>query len=100
MTKKITLAVNEVPIDLDYFVETYLDHVAGGIIGSLQGTGEIEELNLTIDNEGQVRIDLNNCNVELKVFPVEIIRETLFGLVKPLKGVSGEVATMEINIIH
>jgi hypothetical protein len=98
MTKKITLSVNGMPIDLDYFVESYIDHVVGGIISSLQNTGEINELQLTIDNEGQVQINLNNSDVELKYFPIEIIRTTLFGLVTPLKGVSGEITALELNI--
>ena len=98
MTRKVSLAVNDVPINLDYFVESYIDHVVGGIIGSLHDTGEIETLDLSIDNDGQVAVYLNNADVPLKYFPVEIIRSTILGMIAPLKGVEGEVNRVELNI--
>lgn len=98
MARNVTLTVNNMPITLDYFVSGYLDSVTGGIIASLHDTGEIEELNLTIDNEGQVTITLNGADISLKYFPIDIIRSTVFGMVTPLKGVEGEVNTLEITI--
>jgi hypothetical protein len=98
MAKKVSLSVNEMPINLDYFVESYLEHVVSGIIGSLHDTGEIETLQLNIDNEGQVEINLNNADVPLKYFPVEIIRSTIFGMIAPLKGVEGEINRVEITV--
>ena len=97
MTRQISLSVNDVPVELDYFVQEYLDHVVGGIVGSLKDTGEIETLELSIDNEGQVAINLNGTDVPLKYFPNDIIRSTILGMVSPLKGV-GEVDRLEINI--
>jgi len=98
MARKVSLSVNNVPINLDYFVTQYLDSVAGGIIASLHDTGEIEELELTLDNTGDVKISLNNSDIPLKEFPIEIIRSTLLGMVAPLKGVNPEVNTLEISI--
>ena len=98
MTRRVSLSVNDMPIDLDYFVENYLDHVAGGIISSLKDTGEIQNLELTIDNEGQVTITLNGADVPLKYFPIEIIKSTIEGMVAPLKGVEGPVNTLQLNI--
>jgi hypothetical protein len=69
MTRQISLYVNNFPVNLDYFVENYIDHVAGGIVASLKDTGEIESLELNIDNEGQVTMNLNNADVPLKYFP-------------------------------
>ena len=86
MTRQISLTVNDAPINLDYFVAGYLDHVAGGIVGSLKDTGEIETLELTVDNAG-VTINLNGAAVPLTAFPVQIIRSTLSGVLAPLKGV-------------
>lgn len=97
MTRKVSLAVNNIPINVDYYVEGYIDHVVGGIIASLKDTGEIESLELNIDNEGQVTIMLNNVDVPLKDFPNEIIRNTILGMVSTLKGV-GEVNTLEMTI--
>lgn len=98
MTRKITLSVNNTPIDLDYFVAGYLDRVVGGIIESLRDTGEISTLKLKIDNAGQVAINLNGSDVPLTPFPVEIIRSTVFGVVAPLKGVAASVENLELDI--
>ena len=94
MARTVNLLVNDVPIELDYFVHGYLDHVVGGIIGSLRDTGEIEELELDIDNEGQVTINLNNADVPIKYFPNEIIKSTIMGIITPLRGVN------EVNRLH
>ena len=53
---------------------------------------------LAIDNEGQVTINLNNADVPLKYFPVEIIRSTVLGMVSTLKGAEGEINRLEITI--
>lgn len=100
MARNVTLAVNNVPVNLDYFVSEYIDSVVGGIITSLHDTGEIDSLELAIDNEGQVSITLNNSDVPLKYFPNDIIRSTIFGMVAPLKGVASleDIDTLEINI--
>lgn len=97
MTRQISLSVNDVPIKLDYFVQDYIDHVVGGIVASLKDTGEIEDLELSIDNEGQVAINLNGADIPLSYFPVEIIRSTILGMVSTLKGV-GEVNRLEMTI--
>ncbi len=97
MTRQVSLSVNDVPINLDYFVQDYVDHVVGGIVASLKDTGEIENLVLSIDNEGQVAINLNGADVPLSYFPNEIIRSTILGMVSTLKGV-GEVNRLELTI--
>jgi formate dehydrogenase assembly factor FdhD len=100
MTREVNLTVNNTPIKLDYFVAGYLDHVTGGIIGSLKGTGEIKKIKLTIDEKGQVKIILNNTNVPLNYFVEEIVRSTITGVVAPLKGVDKDKAlsSLELNI--
>jgi hypothetical protein len=98
LSERTTLSVNDVPVKLDYFVEGYIYHVVSGILGSLRDTDEIKSLSLNIDNEGQVTIQLNGSEIELKYFPVEIIRSTIMGAIAPLKGVEGEVDRVEITI--
>lgn len=100
MARNVTLSVNNVPVNLDYFVSEYIDSVVGGIVASLHDTGEIESLELAIDNEGQVSITLNNSDVPLKYFPNDIIKSTVFGMVAPLKGVESvdDIDTLEITI--
>ncbi len=100
MTRQISLTVNDILINLDYFVAGYLDHVTGGIINSLKGTGEIKTLKLTIDKKGQVKIRLNNADMPLNYFVEEIVRSTLTGMIAPLKGVDKDKAlqSLELNI--
>ena len=98
MASDVSLTVNNVPVNLDYFVSEYIESVAGGIIASLHDTGEIDDLCLTIDNQGQVAITLNNSDIPLKAFPMEIIKGTLEGMVATLKGVDGVINTLEITI--
>jgi len=97
MTRGVRLSVNDVPINLDYFVEGFIDHVVGGILASLKDTGEIENLELSIDNDSQVAISLNGNAVPLKYFPNEIIISTILGMVSTLKGVD-EVNRLQISI--
>ena len=98
MTRKISLSVNDTPINLDYFVAGYLDHVAGGIISSLKGTGEIKNLELNIDKDGVVTVNLNGADVPLGYFATEIVKSTVAGMVTPLKGVAGSIDKLELKI--
>ena len=98
MARNVTLSVNNVPINLDYFVTEYIDSVVGGIVASLHDTGEINSLELALDNDGQVSITLNNSDVPLKYFPNDIIKSTILGMVTPLKGVESAIDTLEITI--
>ncbi|MEE8318101.1 MAG: hypothetical protein V3R92_02660 [Dehalococcoidales bacterium] len=86
MTRQITLRVNENPINLDYFVEGFVDHTVSGIIAALKGTGEIVYLDVAIDREN-VSVILNGADVPVNLFASKIIRNTLTGLVSSLKGV-------------
>lgn len=98
MTRQVRLSVNDMPVNLDYFVENYIDHVVGGIVASLKDTGGINTLEIAIDNEGQVTINLNGAEVPLKYFPVEIIKSTIEGIVSPLKGVDSVINNLDISI--
>ena len=98
MSRKTNLTVNNIPLKLDYFVEGYVYHVAGGIIASLRDTGAIKNLELTVDNADHVKIILNGTEVSLKPFPEEIIRSTLGGMVASLKGVKDTLDTLELKI--
>jgi len=54
-------------------------------------------LELSIDNEGQVTINLDNSEVLIKYLPNEIIKSTILGIVTPLRGVS-EVGRLQLSI--
>jgi formate dehydrogenase assembly factor FdhD len=98
VTRKITLSVNDTPINLDYFVAGYLDHVTGGIVTSLKGIGEIKKIELNIDEDEIVTIELNGADIPLNFFTTEIIRNTVTGMVTPLKGVTGPINKLELKI--
>jgi hypothetical protein len=98
LSRKTSLTVNKIPIKLDFFVEGYVYHVAGGIIASLKDTGPMKTLMLTIDNEGEVKINLNGGAVPCNPFVTQIIRSTLAGMVSTLKGVDSELKTLELKI--
>ncbi len=101
MTRQIKLTVNDKPIELDYFVAGYIDHVTGGILESLHDTAPIKTLKLTIGGkEGQVKISLNNANLPVNYFVEEIVKSTYAGILKPLKGVDKDapLTSMELDI--
>lgn len=95
-TMQVSLSVNDVPIALDYFVQGFIDHVVGGILAALEGTGEIKTLDLSIEGD-EVTINLNDAVVPVNPFVTEITRNTVVGMVSSLKGVS-QIDRLKINI--
>ena len=95
-SRQLSLSVNDAPIKLDYFVRDFIDHVLGGILAGLEGTGEIESLDVSIEGD-KVTINLNNAVVPINPFVNKIIRNTIVGMVSSLKGVS-EINRMNINV--
>ncbi len=96
MTRQISLSVNEVPISLDYFVQGFIDHTVSGMLAALEGTGEMERLELTID-KGQVTINLNDAPVPINSFVNKTIGNTITGMLSSLKGV-GQIDRVKLNI--
>ena len=96
MTRELSLSVNDAPIETDYFVEGFIDHVTGGIVASLEGTGEIKNLDVSIEGD-KVTINLNNALVPINPFVTKFIRNTVVGMVSSLGGV-GEIDKMHIGI--
>ena len=95
-SRQVSLSVNDVPIELDYFVQRFIDHTVGGILAALEDTGEIGSLALSIDGD-KVTINLNNAPVPTNLFVNKIIRNTIAGMVSPLKGVN-EINRVNISI--
>jgi len=96
MTRELSLLVNDAPIALDYFAQGFIDHTLGGILAALEGTGEIETLNVAIEDD-KVTINLNNAVVPINPFVNKIIRNTIVGMVSSLKGVS-QINKMNISL--
>jgi len=96
MTRAVNLLVNDVPITLDYFIQGFIDHVMGGVLAALEGTGEVNSLDVSIEGD-QVTINLNNAAVSLNRFVNEITRNIVIGIVSSLKGVN-EINKVNISI--
>lgn len=88
MSEQIKLMVNDAPIKLKYFTEAFIVHVISGILESLKGTSEIENLELSIGEDRQVIINLNDTVVPVSPFANKIITDTITGMVSTLKGAS------------
>lgn len=97
-SRQVSLSVNETPIALDDFVQGYIDHVVGGILASLKGTGAMKRVDLSIEGD-QVSIVLNNAAVSLNSFVSQIIRNTMVGVVSSLRGVD-TIERMQVSIIR
>jgi len=93
---QVSLSVNDATIALDDFVRGYIDHVVGGILASLKGTGEIKSVDLTIEAD-QVSIVLNTAVVPLNPFATRIIHNTLAGMISSLQGVH-QMERMQLTI--
>jgi hypothetical protein len=93
---QVSLSVNDAPIALDDFVQGYIDHVVGGILASLKGTGALKKVDLTIEGD-QVSIVLNNAAVPLNPFATRIIHNTMMGMISSLQGVH-KIDRMQLNI--
>jgi len=96
--RKVSLSVNNKPIILEEFVEGYVYHITGGILASLKDTGAFKTMALDIDDTGDVKITVNGKDVRLSFFPVELVRNTLAGMVANFKGVDGKLKTLALRI--
>ncbi len=97
MANQINLTVNDRPVELNPFVQSFIEHVATGILSALHGTGAIENMALAITADKQVTIRLNNALVPLSPFVSKIIYGTITGMVAALKDV-GQINNLQIVI--
>ena len=96
MTRQVSLSINETPISLSYFVEEFIDHTIAGMLATLEGTGEIESLVITVEGD-EVTVNLNNAIVPTNFFVNKVFRNTIVGMVSSLKGVS-EIKRLTLTI--
>ena len=96
MTRQIVLEVNGVPIPLDYFTQTFLDHTIGGMLEALEETTTIKTLALFV-NDGQLSVVLNSNKVRTNEFVTRIIIGTITGMISSLKGVT-DISKIHISL--
>jgi hypothetical protein len=90
------LAVNNVSVELNPFVEEFLTRTVVGAVSSLKGAENIRNLELHLDQD-DVTLVVNGNELPLTPFPKEIITNTITGLVSSLKGV-GKVDSLRITV--
>ena len=95
-TRQVSLSINDVAIELGYFVQEFIGHVISGMLAALKDTGEINSVSIAIE-EDNVTINLNNTLVPTNPFASKIIRNTIIGMVSVLKGVR-EANRIDIKI--
>ena len=93
---KTTLRINNVPIEINPFVEEFLARTAVGAVSSLKGAKSIETVELHLD-QGSVKVIVNGNELPLTPFPNDIIANTLVGLVSSLKGVD-KVEGLDVSV--
>jgi hypothetical protein len=98
MSRKVSLLVNEKPIVMNPFVEGYVYYIAEGIVNSLKDTEPIKTLNLDIDSDGLLTVTLNSNGVPVNEFVMEIVRNTVSGMISNLKGVDEAMSTLSISV--
>ena len=81
------------PIGLSYFVQEFIEHTVDGMMAPLEGTGEMETLDISVEGDA-VKINLNNAPVPTNQFVSKVFKNIMVGIVSSLKGVS------EINKVH
>jgi len=96
MTKQVILLVNDLPINLDYFVQGFMDHTIAGMLESLEGTGRIKSADIALEGD-KTSVRVNEVVVPTNPFVSKIIKNTIVGMVSSLKGV-GQIDKVSINI--
>jgi len=97
MAVNLILKVNDVPINTDHFVAGFVNHTVSGMVASLEGVGEPDNLTIIIDGDS-VQIKLKGVALPINDFAGRIIKSTIMGMLAPLKGVK-DVKKVSI-VIH
>jgi hypothetical protein len=84
-------------IPMNRFVAKYIEQISIGIVKSLDNTGEVNKLNLSVEGN-VVNLILNGSIIPTNEFVNNIIAATLFGILSTLKG--GEQADQVSIEIH
>lgn len=87
MTKSVILIVNEKPVEIDYFVQGFIDHTVRGMVLALEGVIEAEHIGIILKGE-DTEISVDNNQLQINPFVSRITSNTIRGMVKSLKGVS------------
>jgi len=90
------LAVNNISVELNPFVEEFLTRTVMGAVSSLKGAENVRDLELYLEGD-HVKLVVDGNELPLTPFPRNIITSTITGLVSSLKGVD-KIDNLKINI--
>jgi hypothetical protein len=93
---KAEMQVNKKEIEMNPFVESFVAHVAIGMVESLKGVDYLNKVRIRQDGE-ETKVAVNCEELPLTPFPNDIIASTLKGMLAPLKGVD-EIKNLEILV--
>ncbi len=96
MPRATSLSVNDSHIDINEFVQEFIDHTVCGMLSALEGVGEIDTAELSIERE-KIIIKVNDVVVPINPFVSKMFIESIRGMVSSLEGVS-EINSMKIGI--
>jgi hypothetical protein len=96
MARLITLIVNGKLIEMDNFVQGFIERIVSGILSALEGVSDVKYVNVSIEGD-DTEIEVNDTRLLINPFVCKIIRNTIMGMVRSLKGVN-EIVTMNISI--
>ena len=97
MTRRIGLSVNDETIEMDYFVQGFLDHTVVGMVSSLEGVGDIDEAAISVEGENTA-VWVNGKPLTLNDFAATIVATTVRGMVSALKGVEGAEEKIRVAV--
>jgi hypothetical protein len=90
------LAVNNISVELNPFIEELLTRTVVGAVSSLKGAENIRNLELYLE-QGDVKLVVNGNELPLTPFPRDVITNTITGLVSSLKGVD-KIDSLKIKV--
>ena len=92
------LEANNVPVDLNPFVEQFIARAVAGGVSSLRGAESFNSIELSL-REGNVTVVADGQDVDVTSFPNDIIASTIAGMVSPLKGVEAtDPVTISVKV--
>ena len=93
---KSKLLINKKPAELNPFVDEFLARVSIGFAASLKGVDYIRSVEIHCEHD-DVTIAVNGEDISLTPFPVQIIGNTLHGLVSTLKG-GADIKSLHVSV--
>jgi hypothetical protein len=97
ISQKVTLDVNDQAIPIKGFVQDFIANVVTGMIATLKGTGEKQNILLSVESN-RVSIQADGTSVLLKPFVSDFIKSTVCGMVGELNGI-GQIDRLLISIL-